>query len=105
MIIVSKFRDYYDSIAKQFRDDKVVYNRQTTPVEIQFESPEYKIHDKFVFMETDGMYGAYSGIDVVIFCGKIYPFYIKSESTYKDPFVDFFDPYSHLGELNYWIIH
>ena len=28
MIINSDFKDYYDSIAHQYRDNKVVYNRE-----------------------------------------------------------------------------
>lgn len=93
MIIQSKFHDYYDSLAGQYRDEKIVYQRDeeiiTTPISNEISN----------YMRLDYIAGSrkYKCINVLIFCGKIYPFF-EVELTYPTVIRDFKTPYAHMEE-------
>lgn len=81
MKIISKFHDYYDSIAKHGQDDKIIYLRKNIEEEISNKSlPEvkqsYRSKNYSKYIENDWFFDFF----YLGFCGKIYPV-IRSESS------------------------
>lgn len=76
MLILSKFRDYYDPVLKQVGVDKtIVYERHTSIVHINV--PFCSCNDFDYKYELDFN----RGIGAVIFCGKAYPFLYTEEGN------------------------
>lgn len=75
MKIISKFHDYYDS-AMIMHDDHVVLKR-TTEVVKNIDLPYYAIHvgGKTVRHEDGYNYTSSLIIDILYFCGKVYPIF------------------------------
>lgn len=69
MIINSNFKDYYDALSYQYRDEKIVYNR---------ENKTYRLKDKLEFEKFSTKYccevDCENRIGVFMICGKLYPF-------------------------------
>lgn len=79
MIIQSKFKDYYDPLAHQYRDEKVVFERtnkelkgSALPIEISKVADKFKLFSSQIERTNDKTISRYIG--VLFFCGKVYPF-------------------------------
>lgn len=97
MIIQSKFHDYYDSFAGQYPDKKIIYKRENALLNksiIPKEITQYLRQDNYII----GV--GYESINVLLFCGKIYPFYYKKDYTARITVEirDFKNPYSYFPE-------
>jgi len=97
VIINSQFKDYYDFVAHQYRDEKVVYNRKTLSSD-QEGFPENETLKKFALKHTwDDMVSSWSdkkkligvgGCNVLIIGGKPYPFTVgeNRQRNFKNPY-------------------
>jgi len=98
MFIQSKFRDYYDNfISPENRDPKIVYKRETSEKEIQ------KVSLWNFLRSSDLIFGTGNShyVQVVLFCGKLYPFGLtisndfhlpekdRKKIDYKNPYAEF----------------
>lgn len=95
MIIQSKFHDYYDSLAGQYTDKQIVFNREEKPIKDANSVP--KELTKYLRLESIVLGDlSYESISALIFCGVIYPFFQKVQGSNTTR--DFKEPYSHLSE-------
>lgn len=80
MILVSKFHDYYDSIARKHRDEKVVYVRETRQLDSKLDCNVLlrfrRISERFVREQWRGIGFPFEGqaLNAVLFCGRVFPF-------------------------------
>lgn len=95
MIIQSKFHDYYDSLAAQFTDKRIVYKRDEEQLIEREVIPKALI--KYLRLDAIIVGSAeYECINAIIFCGKIYPFF-ESCKKYNQITRDYKDPYAHMA--------
>ena len=107
MVINSKFKDYYDSIAHQYRDSKVVYNRKTEERNIDefngkfknFISPRSWGPIRSSLFSKHSKYTNEGECNLLMIGGKIYPFtYNKNKARedqkYTSDIWDFKNPYT-----------
>lgn len=81
MRIISDFHDYYDSVQRTGMDKEVVYDRETSEVQIK---EEYEVYRRVSSKETISL--QYLG-----FCGDIYKVYIIDRTD--KPLLIYFDYY------------
>jgi hypothetical protein len=94
MIIVSDFNDYYDSLAKQYRDPKIVYNRKQSQLfddELKKETLLKNFINQRVSISQTFGYGKRESkeISVLGFCGYIFPFLFKFAEDYHKETITF----------------
>lgn len=100
MIINSKFIDYYDSLAGQYPDKKVVYNRKReTFYDVDIPKEFHPIINKYCCGGTWTIGGRLSKrkdyVGVMLFCGKIFPFgYAETNQVPRD----FKTPYAEINQ-------
>lgn len=71
MRIISRFKDYYDSVSHQYLDREIIYVRDSSILEIdRKEVPEV---DKFSFSVSWAEAKYYFTMEIIGFCGKLYP--------------------------------
>lgn len=77
MLIISKFRDYYDSVANTGVDKTIVYDRESIEKELKLED--------LIYIDS-GRFGEYSPkmkeileLKFIGFCGQVYPFIERQE--------------------------
>jgi hypothetical protein len=86
MLIISKFHDYYDAIARNGVDKSIIFIRNEQKLETEKDRPNwYKLPKEFnefndlLTYESKGSYNQpgyyYIQILFVLFCGKCYPIY------------------------------
>ena len=90
MRIISKFKDYYDSVQSYGYDPSIMYIRKKK--EILYETKEYDDIFEYVKKIMDGLHYlrydfsdmlVFSEICVLLFCNKIYPYIVLTFSDYK----------------------
>jgi len=102
MIINSKFKDYYDYFAHQYRDEKVIYNRVTERYNVN------KYQEFIDFIETYtcnyyysnfGMTNIDDRVSLLLIAGRIFPFryYTNDTSKYEKKY-DFKNPYKFIND-------
>jgi hypothetical protein len=105
MIINSQFKDYYDYVAHQYRDEKVVYERKTIVVDFE---KTHQFNDLLNFSEryTWGFRSWTAGnkldtrsddMNLLIVGGKVYPFTTRRYSNNTE-YYDFKTPYTKYEE-------
>lgn len=102
MIINSKFKDYYDSIAHQYRDPKVVYNRHSEEIEYNSDPSLKTFVDTYTWGYLNLQYNPFKisgGCNVLLIGGKPYPFTnANDEDSGSHPDWDFKNPYAYLDK-------
>lgn len=71
MRIISKFRDYYDSVQGVMYDSDIIYIRKSVKHQLDFKLPYYSF-------ET------FSTLEFIGFCGNIYPVIISKNVSYEN---------------------
>lgn len=74
MIIQSKFHDYYDSLAGQYRDTSIVYKRETR-ADPDLQDYFQESFGGLIRRQENVGYDDDHRVMILLFCGKIYPFY------------------------------
>ena len=82
MIITSKFKDYYDFVAHQYRDNKVVYNRKEIRykfrdknIPIPTDLAEARLRLSFNVFKSVSMPIRFESVDAVIIGGKVFQYH------------------------------
>lgn len=80
MLIISKFRDYYDNAIGYGVDKKIVYSRKQNTLELDYDQKLYKDLSKILQNRNDRIY-RFKDLNAIVrpffigFCGKIYQGY------------------------------
>lgn len=94
MIIRSKFKDYYDSLAGRFRDTQIVYKRERVNLDIGI-APRY-IRGLSKYLYSKGDFAPELTVELILFCGKVYPFSCLRRSrggVFLPPKMNYIRPY------------
>lgn len=94
MRIISKFNDYYDSVAGRGIDPKLIYHRNTE--EIEFTNDSAFVHPRLDEPNTPGYE---TEILYIGFCGKAYPCISHKKFGYKTHYSYVFEQYQRFLDL------
>jgi hypothetical protein len=86
MFIHSKHRDYYDNILSHLeRDPKIVYKREETQIPISDAFKELRRYTRELSFSIP-LRQRTETVNVILFCGKVFPFYHKEGEYGNRPF-------------------
>lgn len=97
MKIISRFRDYYDTVSAQYLDKETIYKREHSVIEIKDREDIPTVAHFFIYNSTNNNYDV--NFSIIGFCGQLIPVV-----TIKDRFSNHSVGFYNLEDLKKYVV-